>query len=65
MTIHLGLWAFPILATLALLGWAFLMPMPRPQGGAYDFGGLLTAGFRAAVVLVGTLVAWLVWALVR
>lgn len=64
MTVHLGLWAFPVLATLALVAWATLMPMPRSQG-AYDFGGRLTAGFRAAVVLVGTLVAWLVWALVR
>lgn len=65
MTITIGPWAFPILATLALMAWAFLSPMPASRGGAFDFDGLFSSLFRAAAVIVGTLVAWLVWALVR
>lgn len=65
MTITIGLWAFPVLMTLALLAWAFLSPMPASRGGAFDFDGLFSSLLRATVVLVGTLVAWLVWALLR
>lgn len=64
MTITLGLWAIPLILTLALLAWAFLMPMPRPAG-AFDIGGLLSAGFRTFVVIVASLIAWLGWAIVR
>lgn len=65
MTITIGLWGIPLAVTLAAVAWAFLMPMPRPQGGAFDFGGMLSGFARLAAVVFVTLVAWLVWALVR
>lgn len=64
MTITLGLWAIPLLATVSVWAWAILMPMPRPQG-AFDIGGLLTVGFRAFVVMVVSLVSGIVRAMVR
>ncbi|WP_375462966.1 hypothetical protein [uncultured Methylobacterium sp.] len=64
MTITVGLWAFPLAMTMAMIAWAILMPLPS-SGGSFDIGGLLSAIFRAFVVVVGTLLAWLVWALLR
>ena len=64
MTLTLGLWALPLATTLALIAWAVLLPMPRPAN-SFDIGGLLSAAFRTFAVIVGTLLAWLVWALLR
>ncbi len=57
MTVTLSAWCIPLLVTLALFAWALL----APAKGQWDFTPL----FRFAGALIGALVAWLVWALLR
>ncbi|MGH1574532.1 hypothetical protein ACRAWG_32650 [Methylobacterium sp. P31] len=57
MTFTFAAWCIPLLVTLTLFAWALL----APTKGQWDFAPL----FRFAGALIGTLVAWLVWALLR
>ena len=57
MTVTLAAWCIPLAVTLALFAWAFL----TPERGSFDFAPV----FRLVGAVVGSLVAWLVWALVR
>lgn len=64
-TITLGWWLLPAVLTIVLLLWAI---WPRedeqPSGGYFDFF-FLPAMFRSALALIVSLIAWLIWALVR
>ena len=57
MTVTLADWCIPLAVTLALFAWTFL----TPERGSFDFAPV----FRLVGAVVGSLVAWLVWALVR
>ncbi|WP_198580347.1 hypothetical protein [Methylorubrum sp. DB1722] len=57
MTITLAAWCIPLGLTLTLFAWALL----SPERGQWDFAPV----FRLAGAVVGSLVAWLVWALCR
>lgn len=57
MTVTLAAWCIPLAVSLALFAWALL----TPKNGRWDFAPV----FRLVGSVVGSLVAWLVWALVR
>ncbi len=57
MTVTFTAWCLPLFANLALFAWALL----SPARGQWDFAPV----FRLAGAVVGSLVAWLVWALLR
>ncbi|WP_187278341.1 hypothetical protein [Methylobacterium sp. WL64] len=57
MTVTLAAWWIPLLITLALFAWAVL----TPSHGTFDLGPIL----RLAGAAIGSLIAWLVWALWR
>ncbi|BCM83727.1 hypothetical protein [Methylobacterium indicum] len=57
MTVTLAAWCLPLAASLILFAWALL----TPASGTWDFAPV----FRLAGAVVGSLVAWLVWALLR
>lgn len=61
MTITLSAWWLPFVVTLALFAWAVLKP--AANGGDYSFD--LMPLVRVAAALVLSLMAWLVWALLR
>jgi len=59
MTITLGWWLLPAILTLATICYAFWNSDPyHPLGSIAD-------AFRLLVCIIITLVAWLVWALLR
>lgn len=57
MTVTIAAWWIPTLITLALFAWAVL----TPPNGSWDFGPLL----RLAGAAIGSMIAWLAWALLR
>ena len=57
MTVTLAAWCIPLAVSLALFAWALL----TPANGTWDFAPV----FRLVGAVVGSLFAWLVWALVR
>ena len=57
MTVTFAAWWLPLVITIGLSAWAVL----TPERGAYDLGPVL----RMAAAVIGSLVVWLVWALVR
>lgn len=63
-TVALGWWMLPLGISSALLAWAFLMPLPKASGD-YNFAPVLSMMLRLVVVTIGTLFAWLIWALLR
>ena len=63
ITITLGWWVLPLAITLASLLWAFLTPA-KPMRGDYSFPDVMPA-IRFAGALILSLVAWLIWALLR
>lgn len=66
MTIVIGWWAVPLLITLGSLGtvWFWDRAQPPSHGyGAAGAGVISALAFGAALIL--SLVAWLIWALVR
>jgi hypothetical protein len=61
MTIVIGWWVLPAAITFALFLWALLTP-PKHSG---DYGFDLMPLVRMAGAIIGTLVAWLIWSLLR
>lgn len=61
MTIHLGLWAIPLAVTLAVWAWAVLTPAEPSSAYSWD----IMPALRGMATLFMSLVAWLVWALLR
>lgn len=59
MTITIGWWALPLLVTIALFAWAFIIPAQKGGGYGVDLMPLLRLG--AAAIL--SLSSWLIWAL--
>ncbi|HSI31887.1 MAG TPA: hypothetical protein VK951_11185 [Miltoncostaeaceae bacterium] len=57
MTVTFAAWCLPLAATLVLFAWALL----TPATDRWDFAPVI----RLAGAVVGSLVAWLVWALCR
>lgn len=64
MTITIGTWAIPLAVTVAIWAWAVLQPSRQPTS-SYDFGGAADALVRLVVALPVSLIAWLIWALLR
>ena len=58
MTITIGWWALPALLTVAALVWSMASPSRSNPYGYGDIGGAIVALF----VIIGLLVAWLIWA---
>lgn len=65
MTVTIGWWAIPLLATLVLFGWATWRRSDEDRHGDYDFAFWVPAAARLAAAIVGSLVAWLIWSLAR
>lgn len=65
MTINLHSWVLPLAITIIL----FLVGVWRtervPSGGDYNFGQSLIGFLWLCIWAVGSLSAWLVWALLR
>lgn len=53
-------WSIPLALTAVVWAWGILMPYP-PSRGDYDFSGPISALFRLAVCIIGTLMFWLVY----
>lgn len=60
MTTAFPWWAVPALVTVFLFGRAIAIP-PQNRG---DYGFDIMPLFRLGAALIGSLLAWLVWALV-
>lgn len=60
MIITFGWWAIPALITAVSLSWALFTPM-EPSG---DYGFDIMPLFRFGTAVIGSLLAWLVWALI-
>ncbi|MVB00106.1 hypothetical protein GN330_22935 [Nitratireductor sp. CAU 1489] len=60
MTVSISWWAIPALITAISFSWAFFTPM-KPSS---DYGFDIMPLFRLGAALIGSLVAWLVWALI-
>lgn len=60
MTTAFPWWVVPALVTVFLFGWAIAIP-PQNRG---DYGFDIMPLLRFGVALIGSLLAWLVWALV-
>lgn len=65
MTITLGWWLVPLLASAALFKWALIPRESDRRSGDYDFTFWLPAAFRLVAAIIGSLVAWLIWSLAR
>jgi hypothetical protein len=61
MTITLSAWVLPLAVTLAVFAWAVVRS--SAAGGDYSFDLMPLVRFAVAIVL--SLMAWLVWALLR
>lgn len=59
MTFTIGWWALPTIITVALFVWAGWKE-PDRRDYAMDLAPL----FRGCVAIIGSLIAWLIWALV-
>lgn len=53
-------WMIPLLAMVAVWGWAILMPLPEERG-SYGFTQAFSVMFRLVVAVVVTLTAWLIF----
>lgn len=60
MTVTFAWWAIPALITAVSLSWAVFTPM-KPSG---DYGFDIMPLFRFGAAMIGSLLAWLVWALI-
>lgn len=65
VNVTLGLWVLPLAWSVVLLTWALVPRASERRSGDYDFGFMLPAVFRALGAVIGSLVAWLIWALVE
>ena len=64
MTITIDTWMIPLGISIVLSAWAFLMPLPQQQGD-YDFGPILSGLFRVVILIIGSLLAWLLYFIIR
>lgn len=63
VTIHLGWWLAPAVVTAVAFVAAFVF-IPKPQGGLFpDFGAAFICLMNLALAAIGSLLAWLIWAL--
>ncbi|MEI9428698.1 hypothetical protein [Mesorhizobium sp. Cs1299R1N3] len=60
-SITISWWIIPLMITAALFAWVFSHEFKNRHGYGYDIEGL----FRFMAAIVGSLVAWLVWAIFR
>lgn len=66
MSFTIGSWGFPALVTIVVFGWLIIAGIRKPSPGGYAAigDGIVSAFFAAAAAIV-SLLAWLVWALLR
>ena len=58
----LTIWSIPAAVTLAVLAWAFLMPLPKDNSPfAFNIGAMFSAVFRLLVVVFVTMGSWLIY----
>ena len=62
VTLSVGWWAVPLAITALSVGWAFAVPA-RPMRGDYSFPDIMPL-FRLGAAIIGSLVAWLIWAII-
>jgi hypothetical protein len=60
----LPIWSIPLALTIAIWTWALLAPEP-PSRGDYDFSGAFRGLARLAGCIIGTLLFWLVYFMVK
>lgn len=67
MTLHLplGAWIIPLAITLGLFIWAMIPRTTDRRSGDWDFTFWIPAAFRLVGAIIGSLVAWLIWSLMR
>lgn len=65
MDVTLHSWMIPLSTTIGLLLIACWRTGRYQSRGDYDFGGGLLGLFWLALWIIGSLVAWLAWALFR
>jgi len=69
VTITLGSWGIPALITIGLFAWAILATMHEDRRhGAFGLeliGNAAVAFLRLTGASIGSLISWLVWALLR
>ena len=67
MTVHLpfGAWSIPLAITIVLLVWAAIPRSTDRRSGDWDFTFWIPAAKRLVGAIIGSLVAWLVWSLMR
>lgn len=63
MTIHVGWWVVPLVITLAAFGWCAFINY-RDSGGGY-LDAVANVFNMLIFAVVPSLVAWLVWALLK
>jgi len=63
MTITIGWWIIPAVMTLATVVFGF-MPLPRATGNA-SMGNAVVGLVQLLCAIAVTLIAWLIWALLR
>ena len=65
-TITFGWWLLPLVITVASMAWAIPVRDDERRSGSY-FPALdgLESAFRTGVATIVSLIAWLVWALLR
>jgi len=65
-SITLGWWLAPLVFTVIAFTWAmYERKDERPTGGMFDWHGLLSLFRFFSVALPASLIAWLMWALIR
>lgn len=60
-TITFGWWLLPSVITIGLFTWANAQG-PRSQRGGYGYGADISGLVYLAAAVIGSLVSWLIWA---
>lgn len=66
MSVTIGSWGIPALVTVIAFGWVIIAGIRAPASSGYaSIGDGIVMAFYVAAAIVLSLVAWLIWALVR
>lgn len=66
ITVSSGWWLAPFMVTLASFGWAMFINRDNQPGGDYAaLGGAMVTLFIYGIATIVSLIAWLIWAVLR